>query len=123
MNNIFKFLSITILIFFTFLYSEESKKAIDKNTGLIINKGMETVKMHCTVCHSAKFITLQRATRKGWKDMIVWMQKTQGLWSFDAVTEKTILDYLSTNYAPSGKFSRRKNLKDSELPKNPYKTQ
>lgn len=121
MKNIFKFVSITLLIFLTFLNSEDTKKPIDKKTGLIIAKGMDIVKMNCTVCHSAKFITLQRATRKGWKDMIVWMQKTQGLWPFDPATEKTILDYLALNYAPDDKVSRRKNLKDSELPTNPYK--
>ena len=124
MKNIFKYLTITLCLFSN-LYSLEAKKiqaiqAIDKETGLIIDKGVEIVKAHCTACHSAKFITLQRADRKGWKDMIVWMQKTQGLWAFDPVTETTILDYLSKNYAPDDKYSRRKNLKDFELPRNPY---
>ena len=96
--------------------------AIDVETGLIVAKGVDDVKANCTACHSAKFILLQRGDRQTWKDMIVWMQKTQGLWEFDAKTEKSILDYLSTNYAPDNKIERRKNLPLSSLPKNPYNT-
>jgi hypothetical protein len=95
---------------------------IDPETGLIVAKGVDDVKANCTVCHSAKFITLQRGDRQTWKDMIVWMQKTQGLWEFDAKTEKSILDYLATNYAPDDKIERRKNLPLKYLPKNPYNT-
>ncbi len=100
--------------------------AIDPETGLIVAKGVEDVIANCTACHSAKFITLQRGDRATWKDMIVWMQKTQGLWSLDMPnasgenTEKVILDYLSKNYAPDDKIERRKNLPLSSLPKNPY---
>jgi len=94
--------------------------AIDPQTGLIVAKGVENVIANCTACHSAKFIILQRGNRKTWKDMIVWMQETQGLWEFDPATEKSILDYLATNYAPDDKIERRKNLPHNELPKNPY---
>ena len=95
--------------------------AIDPETGLIVAKGIENVIANCTACHSAKFIILQRGSRETWKDMIVWMQKTQGLWEFDPATEKSILDYLSTNYAPDNKIERRKILPPSALPNNPYK--
>ncbi len=101
-------------------------KAIDPETGLIVAKGVEDVVANCTACHSAKFITLQRGDRQTWKDMIRWMQNTQGLWSLDVPnaagenTEKVILDYLSTNYAPDDKIERRKNIPISALPKNPY---
>jgi hypothetical protein len=47
--------------------------------------------------------------------MIRWMQKTQGLWSFDEKTEDTILSYLAANYPP-GKSSRRRNLSPAEMP-------
>ena len=77
--------------------------------------GWETVKTHCTVCHSAKFITFQRGDRETWTSMIRWMQKTQGLWTFDPKTEDTILTYLADNYPP-GKPSRRKNLPPGDLP-------
>lgn len=101
---------------------------IDPQTGLIVAKGFEEVKANCTVCHSAKFITLQRGDRQTWKDMIVWMQKTQGLWSLDMPNtqgenvEKLVLDYLAKNYAPDDKIERRKNLPISALPVNPYET-
>ena len=62
MKNIFKFLSIIILLSSSVLYSKDFKNSIDKKSGLIINKGIETVKMNCTFCHSAKSIILQRAT-------------------------------------------------------------
>lgn len=103
-------------------------KAIDPATGLIVAKGVEDVVANCTACHSAKFITLQRGDRQTWKDMIRWMQRTQGLWSLDIPnakgenTEKVILDYLSKNYAPDNRIERRKNLPPSALPKNPYRT-
>ncbi len=88
----------------------------DKDTGLIIDKGVDIVKGNCTACHSAKFIILQKGDRDTWLAMIRWMQKTQGLWEFDKETENTILTYLAKNYPP-GKASRRPNLKQSEMPK------
>jgi hypothetical protein len=106
-------------------------KAIDPDSGLIVARGVEDVKSNCTACHSAKFILLQRGDRQTWKDMIVWMQKTQGLWDLKSMpsisvpgkdAESVILDYLSKNYAPDNKIERRKNLPQSALPKNPYET-
>lgn len=94
-----------------FLHANE----IDKESGLIVSKGMETVKANCTACHSAKFITLQKGDRATWKAMIVWMQKTQGLWEFTPEVEDEILTYLETNYPP-GEASRRPNLKAKDLP-------
>jgi len=90
-------------------------KEIDKQSGLIIDKGLETVKANCTVCHSAKFIILQKGDRETWKSMIRWMQKTQGLWEFTPEIEDEILTYLETNYPP-GDISRRPNLKAKDLP-------
>jgi hypothetical protein len=104
----------------------EHIQAIDPATGLIVAPGVEDVVANCTACHSAKFITLQRGDRQTWKDMIVWMQKTQGLWDLNTKnaqgqnTEKVILDYLATNYAPDNKIERRKNLPLKALPANPY---
>ncbi len=89
---------------------------IDKDSGLIIAPGMDIVKTNCTVCHSAKFITLQKGDRDTWLSMIRWMQDSQGLWQFDAKTEDTILTYLETNYPPSD-ISRRSNLEEKYLPK------
>lgn len=110
---------LSILLIFTCSTSFASKVKYDKDSGLIVAKGMDTVKANCTACHSAKFITLQKGDRDTWLAMIRWMQKTQGLWEFDAKTEDTILTYLEKNYPP-GKASRRPNLKPNSLPPNPY---
>lgn len=72
---------------------------IDLVSGLHFGKGFKTVRAVCTACHSAKLITQNRATYQGWKDMILWMQETQGLQDLGP-QEKEILEYLSTYYAP-----------------------
>jgi hypothetical protein len=88
---------------------------IDKDSGLIIAPGWETVKTNCTICHSASFITWQRGDRDTWTSIIRWMQKTQGLWILPPDIENSILDYLETNYPP-GEASRRANLPASAMP-------
>lgn len=86
----------------------------DGGTGLVRESGFEAVSVHCTVCHSARLITQNRANREGWLAMIRWMQATQGLWPLGD-QESLILDYLATNYSarPSG---RRRPLPPSLLP-------
>ena len=56
---------------------------IDKETGLVIAPGFETVKKTCTVCHAAMMITQNKADRDGWLEMIRWMQAKQNLWPFE----------------------------------------
>jgi hypothetical protein len=109
--KIFLKMALILSICFTVLNAKE----IDKDSGLIVDKGLETVKANCTVCHSARFIILQKGDRATWKAMIVWMQKTQGLWQFTPEVEDEILTYLETNYPPS-ESSRRPNLKAKDLP-------
>ncbi|WP_196777517.1 cytochrome C [Malaciobacter marinus] len=111
----FKIILLFVLIS-SFATFSLTAKEIDKQTGLKIDKGFEQVKVNCTVCHSAKFITFQKGDRQTWLSMIRWMQRTQGLWEFDKKTENLILDYLEKNYPP-GKASRRPNLKPKDLPK------
>lgn len=101
---------------FVLLLSSLYAAEIDKESGLKIAKGMQDVKTNCTVCHSARFIILQRGDRDTWLSMIRWMQKTQGLWELDDSTLESILSYLETNYPP-GKASRRPNLKAKDLPR------
>lgn len=73
---------------------------VDEASGLVIAPGWELVRAHCGGCHSHVLVTGQRADRQTWQDTIRWMQATQNLWQFDAVTENGILDYLATNYPP-----------------------
>jgi len=86
--------------------------SLDAATGLVIDDALPLVIGNCTACHSAKLITQNRASREGWKNMIVWMQETQKLWDLGE-NEDQILDYLAEHYAPEAE-GRRKNLKNIE---------
>jgi len=82
-------------------------------TGMIYDNNFTLVKNACTSCHSAKIVTQNRATRDGWKQMIRWMQATQGLPDLGK-SEVKILDYLAKNYAPTD-VGRRKVLDQKEI--------
>lgn len=82
-------------------------------TGMIYDNNFTLVKNACTSCHSAKLVTQNRATRDGWKQMIRWMQATQGLPDLGR-EEVKILDYLAKNYAPTD-VGRRKPLDPDEI--------
>jgi hypothetical protein len=84
--------------------------SIDQVTGLVVDEELPLVVANCTACHSAKLITQNRATREGWKNMVVWMQETQNLWDLGPHEDK-ILDYLARHYAPE-QTGRRKNLEN-----------
>jgi len=84
------------------------ENGIHVQSGLVYAEGFDIVRGTCTACHSAKLVTQNRATREGWKEMIVWMQKTQGLWDLGP-NEPVILDYLAKHYAPE-EIERRPGL-------------
>ena len=86
--------------------------SLDAVTGLVADDALPLVKGNCVGCHSAKLITQNRATREGWKSMIVWMQETQKLWDLGE-NEDEILDYLAKHYAPE-QVGRRQNLQQVE---------
>lgn len=81
---------------------------IHLRTGMIWDKNLKYIETNCLACHSSKLITQNRATRDGWKQMIRWMQETQGLHDLGQ-DETFVLDYLSTHYAPK-ETGRRPNL-------------
>lgn len=91
----------------------QSESGLDSLSGLKNGPNLMYVKAHCTSCHSAKMITMNRFTREGWKDKIRWMQKTQNLWDLGEA-EPLVLDYLEQNYAPEPQQARRKNLEGVE---------
>jgi len=100
--------------------AEEEEKNWDRisngihiRTGLHDDPNLKIVIANCTSCHSAKLITQNKATRPGWKSMIKWMQKTQGLPDL-GTSEPVILDYLAKYYAPT-ETGRRKNLNVEEI--------
>ncbi|UZD23995.1 hypothetical protein [Algoriphagus halophytocola] len=97
--------------------SEQSALApgdgIDAETGLVASAGLELIKANCTNCHSSALIIQNRFTREGWKEKIVWMQETQGLWPLGE-SEEAILDYLAEHYAPAPYLGRRAPLREIE---------
>ena len=90
---------------------------IDGKTGLVIAPGFEVVSVQCTVCHSARLVTQNRADREGWLAMIRWMQDSQGLWPLGD-DEGLVLDDLSANYGPLN-VGRRRPLAAELLPQGP----
>lgn len=92
----------------------------DPASGFVIAEGWETVRNNCTACHSSNLVIQNSGSRNYWQELIRWMQATQGLWQFDAATEKTILDYLSTQYGAK-EGARRPPLPRAQMPENPYK--
>ena len=84
------------------------ENGVHVQTGLIYDENLKYIQRHCISCHSPKLISQNRSTRSGWKQMIVWMQETQGLHDFPE-DEKFVLDYLSKHYGPQ-KIGRRANL-------------
>lgn len=88
---------------------------IDEATGLVKAAGWEQVRIHCGGCHSHQLVTSQRADAATWLAIIRWMQATQNLWQFDPATEKVILDYLATNYAPQ-EYRRRAPIPQPLMP-------
>ncbi|MDA7803587.1 monoheme cytochrome C [Crocinitomix sp.] len=88
----------------------EIENGIHMPTGLIVDDGVDMVIRTCGACHSLDLVTQNKADKNGWKDIIVWMQETQGLWDLGP-TEDIIITYLAKNYAPED-TGRRKNLED-----------
>lgn len=89
------------------------ENGIHVKTGLAWDKDLNIIRTNCTSCHSAKLITQNRASKEGWEEMIVWMQKTQGLHDLGK-NKDVIISYLSKYYAPENK-GRRVNLNLSEV--------
>lgn len=92
---------------------DKVENGIHVATGMVYDENFKLVKGACTSCHSSKLITQNRATREGWKQMIRWMQDTQGLPDLGK-SERKILDYLAKNYAPE-EVGRRMNLDTEDM--------
>lgn len=71
---------------------------IDERTGLRIAPGFEEVAATCTGCHSARLITMNRASRESWDAALRWMQRYHNLWKLEPQLRDRILDYLAANY-------------------------
>ena len=58
----------------------------------------ELVAAYCAGCHSLSIVMQQRATRSGWKDLLVWMEEKQGMPPLEG-DEDYVLEYLSKYFA------------------------
>ena len=97
------------LVFTTSAFTTASadSPSVDPTTGLPIADGFETVRLHCSGCHSARLVAQNRATREGWLELIRWMQRTQRLPDL-AEDEAIVLDYLATHLGPAKDRPRRR---------------
>lgn len=94
---------------------------LDPLTGMKMAENWELVRNNCIVCHSPKTFLQQRGTESTWTAVLAWMQKNGGMWKLEPKLEKTIIQYLSTNYGPGGSF-RRAPIPATLMPVNPYAT-
>ena len=92
--------------------SIDIKDGIHIPSGMVADTGVAEVVQNCGACHSLELVKQNKATKEGWKEKIVWMQKTQKLWDLGA-QEEIILKYLAKNYGPENS-GRRKNLENIE---------
>ena len=122
-----RLLSVTLLLtlcigvltvyLFKFYQSPDLVNSSDKDvtdlaytSDFIIDDNVELVVKNCTSCHSSKLVTQNRASEEGWRNTILWMQKTQNLWDLGKDEDKSVA-YLARNYAPV-KQGRRKNIEN-----------
>ena len=87
-------------------------------SGFPKGNGRELVVANCTACHSDKLVRQNRSNEEGWRELIHWMQKKQGLWPLDPQTENVIVGYLATYYGRPkvADDTRRPALPDDLMP-------
>lgn len=95
-----------------FFDSTDVKNGFHLPSGMVADTGLAEVVQNCGACHSLDLVKQNKATKEGWKEKIVWMQRTQKLWDLGA-QEEIILSYLAKNYGPENS-GRRKNLENIE---------
>jgi hypothetical protein len=72
---------------------------IDPVTGLIVDRGLDDIKEHCTVCHPGRFMVVNGGDRNFWQYKVDLMKKGFGLWEVEKESLNRMLDYLSKNYS------------------------
>ena len=59
----------------------------------------ELVDAYCTACHSLSIVMQQRATLDRWKEILVWMEKKQGMAKISSEDEGLILEYVGNYFS------------------------
>jgi hypothetical protein len=96
------------------VYAESEQ--LDPETKMVIDENWELVKGYCTGCHSAMKFIQQKLTRDRWQELLVWMQKEQGLKGLSAEDEVKILDYLALHYT-TDEEKRKQLVKQHQIDK------
>lgn len=73
---------------------------------LASGQGKDEVVKHCSRCHSVARITARSGDKKYWTNVILWMEKMQGMPSLAKKDHELIISYLSEHY---GAASDKKN--------------
>jgi hypothetical protein len=120
MKSLLRFSCLSLLVLSFSTAAESEKPATDPATGMVVAEGWEFTRNSCIVCHSANQFLRQRGSRSTWTEILVWMQKYQGMLQLPAESETTILDYLSANYGPEDGRWRRAPIPATLMPVNPY---
>ena len=62
------------------------------------NGAHELVAAYCSGCHSLNLVTQQHASPERWKQLLIWMEKKQGMQPLPKKDEREVLDYLARNF-------------------------
>ena len=57
---------------------------------------------NCTPCHSSMIIMQQRLNRATWDEVLTWMVDEKGMHEMQPEVREKVLDYLVSNFGPSG---------------------
>ena len=115
-------LTLTLLV--PWAPAAEEKPPLDPATGMKVAPGWDIVRNHCVICHSPQTFLRQRATEANWTSVLEWMQTNGGLWKLEPAVQKTIVQYLATNYGPGDNQNyRRAPIPATLMPPNPYATE
>ncbi len=82
---------------------------------LVRAPGWEIAARNCGACHSYRLVTAQRGDARFWRELIRWMQATQGLWEIPLEDEAALITYLATQYGGED-FGRRPQIPARLLP-------
>lgn len=59
----------------------------------------ELVDAYCSACHSLSIVMQQHATQQRWVELLVWMEKKQGMFPLPKDEKAAILEYLSEHFS------------------------
>lgn len=106
----------TVLLALTLAASVAAQegRAIDPQSGLIVDRDWALVRANCSGCHSIRLVTQNRMNAAGWLETIRWMQEKHNLWDLGE-SESRIVAYLEAHYGVPDRPLRRRPLNQPPL--------